>query len=294
MRVFGDWGTTRLRLWRVEGTGAPLDRLTGPGIGQLRATPDEALREALAPWLAAGRLERITLCGMAGARNGLREAPYADCPAAARQWRRAALAAEWHGAALRLGAGLACRDAQGRPDVMRGEEAQIYGALRLRPELGAGARTFVLPGTHSKWATVRDGAITGFRTFLTGELYALLQGSSLLAARAEGGDAGGGFAAGLERAGQGGPVGALFEARSRQLRDGCGDAWAREFLSGLLIGSELAEARQAGLPGLDITLIGDAALTARYARAIDAPAAPLRLDGDACVLAGLGELDADD
>lgn len=294
MRVFGDWGTTRLRLWRMDGNGAPQDRLTGPGIGQLRAPPDEALGEALAPWLAQGPLERITLCGMAGARGGLREAAYADCPADAAQWRRAALAAEWRGASLRLGAGLACRDAQGRPDVMRGEEAQIYGALRLHPELRAGTRAFVLPGTHSKWATVSDGAITGFRTFLTGELYALLQGSSLLAARSEGGESGEGFAAGLERAGQGGVIGALFEARSRQLRDGRGDAWAREFLSGLLIGGELAEARQAGLLAPDLVLIGDDTLTARYVRAIDGSAAPLRLDGEACALAGLGELDADD
>ncbi|PMU87476.1 2-dehydro-3-deoxygalactonokinase, partial [Pseudomonas sp. GP01-A4] len=67
----------------------------------------------------------------------------------------------------------------GRPgDVMRGEETQI---------LGAGVRDgiLVLPGTHSKWATLEAGRVTGFRTAMTGELYAVLLRHSLLGRLAE-------------------------------------------------------------------------------------------------------------
>ena len=61
---------------------------------------------------------------------------------------------------------------------MRGEEVQIFGAMRLA---GLADSMYVLPGTHSKWATVRGGKITGFRTFMTGEVYGLFAQHSILA-----------------------------------------------------------------------------------------------------------------
>ena len=39
------------------------------------------------------------------------------------------------------------------------------------------------PGTHTKWVAARDGRITGFRTVMTGELFALLKEHSILASR---------------------------------------------------------------------------------------------------------------
>jgi 2-dehydro-3-deoxygalactonokinase len=80
------------------------------------------------------------------------------------------------------------------PDVMRGEETQIAGALALRPDLAAGAR-LVLPGTHSKWARVADGRIETFVTFMTGELFALLRDDSILGRAAEPAAGAGGEAA---------------------------------------------------------------------------------------------------
>jgi 2-dehydro-3-deoxygalactonokinase len=127
-RIWGDWGTTRLRLWRVE-DGRRVDALEGAGIGQLTASPEDTLRETLAPWLAGAAPTRIVLCGMVGARNGLHEAGYADCPADAAGWRRSAANIALDGVPLRIGAGVACRDADGRPDVMRGEETQLFGAI---------------------------------------------------------------------------------------------------------------------------------------------------------------------
>ena len=71
-----------------------------------------------------------------------------------------------------------CCDHDGVPDVMRGEETQVFGALEL---LGMDHGLFVLPGTHSKWVRVAGGRIESFATFMTGEFYALLRKHSILA-----------------------------------------------------------------------------------------------------------------
>lgn len=296
-RIRGDWGTTRLRLWRIE-KGQLADFREGAGIGQLVGSPEDTLRAALAPWLTSSAPERIVLCGMVGARNGLHEAGYADCPANAAGWRNSAANIELDGVPLRIGAGVACRDADGRPDVMRGEETQLFGAIRRDPALGTGRHIVVLPGTHSKWAWLEDGRITSFRTFLTGELFALLQGSSLLSAGREGHaeEIGDGFDHGLTRANtEAGVLGAVFETRAAQLRDGHSAAWGADFLSGLLLGCELAEMRRLGALPTAVSVIGGAALAERYARALAAfDVSATLLDGDGCALAGLELLDADD
>lgn len=296
-RIRGDWGTTRLRLWRIE-DGGPAGFREGAGIGQLSGTPEETLRECLAPWLASSVPERIVLCGMVGARNGLHEAGYADCPADAAGWRRSAANIALDGVPLRIGAGVACRDAGGRADVMRGEETQLFGAIRRDPALGTGRHILVLPGTHSKWAWLEDGRIVSFRTFLTGEMFALLQGSSLLSAGREGHaeEIGDGFEHGLARAkAEGGVLGGVFETRAAQLRDGRSAAWGADFLSGLLLGCELAEMRRLGALPPAVAVIGGAVLAQRYARALAAfNVAATLLDGDLCALAGLELLDADD
>lgn len=286
--VFGDWGTSRLRLSLFDGD-AKLAETDGPGIGALTASPAETLLQALAPWRAG--LERVVLCGMAGSRSGVIEAPYAACPADVSAWAGQAAELTLDGLSVRVAPGLAGAAPNGAPDVMRGEEAQIFGALALRPDLAEGERWFVLPGTHSKWACVRDGRVLGFQTFLTGELFALLtQRSSLLmgADRSENAaDNALGFGEGLARAQAGLPIGALFEARSAQLRAGRSGAWAEGYLSGLLVGAEVVEAvRSADTRA--VTVIGAASLAERYLPALSAASLVSEtLSGEACVLAGL-------
>jgi 2-dehydro-3-deoxygalactonokinase len=293
--IYGDWGTTRLRLWRsVDGT--VTDTRMGLGIGQLGEPPAAALRAAITPWLAEAPPERIVLCGMVGARNGMHEMPYVECPADAATWRQTAAELSFDGVPLRIMAGVAFRELD-RADVMRGEETQVFGAIGLEPALAEGRHVVVLPGTHSKWVALDGGRIAAFRTFLTGELFTLLHGSSLLAA---GGEIGGGssdeaFAAGLARAAEeGGLLGSMFEARTAQLRDGRSADWASAFLSGLLLGSELAEVRRRQRLPVRVGVIGGAELAARYARAFaDFGVETHLLDGDACALAGLELNDAD-
>jgi len=287
--VLGDWGTTRLRLFRVE-NGVVTDRTFGDGIGTPGIVPEAVLRGALGGWLAAGAPESIRLCGMVGARDGWREVPYAECPATRDAWLAAATDLTLDGVPVAIMAGLACADADGVPDVMRGEETQLYGALALSPDLAAGRHIVILPGTHSKWAVIEDGAITAFRTILTGELFALLRQHSTLARGLAAGDAGAeaeGFAAGLARA-ETGVLSALFGARAMQLRAGKTPDWALGYLSGLVIGGEIVEMRGTLGGAEGVTIIGDPRLAERYAQAFARQGVVVRrLDGDACVLAGL-------
>jgi 2-dehydro-3-deoxygalactonokinase len=289
--VIGDWGTSRLRLFRVE-QGAIVARRDGPGIGTVGREAEAAFAETIAPWLADGMPQSITLCGMVGARDGWVEAPYADCPADVMTWRQAAVRFDWRGASLSIMAGLACEDGDGIPDVMRGEETQIFGALARDPALAQGRHLIVLPGTHNKWSLVEDGRIIAFRTMPTGELFALLRDQSTLGPKVELTDPAqeaAGFAEGLARAGDAQLLQSLFAARAMRLRSGRSGDWALGYLSGLLIGCEIAEISVTLGDTDGVVLIGDKRLSARYAQALDARGiASRKMDGDGCALAGLG------
>lgn len=290
--VLGDWGTSNLRLFRFE-NGVLVDRADGPGIGALTDTPEAVLRETLANWMTGSSPEYIHLCGMAGSRTGLREAPYVDCPTDVASWARAAVALAFDGIPLRIAPGLARVDVQGRPDVMRGEETQIFGALALERDLAERSTLFLLPGTHSKWSRVDDETITGFRTFCSGELFALLMcHSTLVQARSEAGppqEEDEGFVAGLIRMeSRANLASALFEARAAQLRVGRSSTWATGFLSGLLIGAEIVDMKSVRDIPDEVVIIGAPALSARYEQALAHFGARARaMDGDACVLRGL-------
>lgn len=293
--VIGDWGTSNLRLFRVE-RGRIVARREGPGIGAVGVQAEAAFAEAMAPWLSDGPPTQIRLCGMVGARDGWAEAPYADCPADAAAWRAAAMRFDWRGAPVRIMAGLACTGPDGVPDVMRGEETQIFGACLREPALAQGRRLIVLPGTHSKWALVEDGRVIHFRTIPTGELFALLRDRSTLGPKIDAADPAqeaAGFAEGLERAGEGRLLATLFAARAMRLRAGRSADWALGYLSGLLIGCEIADSRAMLGAGEDILLIGAARLADLYTRALAVQNLRARtLDGDACALAGLGLLES--
>ncbi|TPG54127.1 2-dehydro-3-deoxygalactonokinase [Sphingomonas glacialis] len=296
-RIVGDWGTSRLRLFRIE-AGHVVARVEAAGIGALEDTPEATLRTAIAPWRADGEPQAITLCGMVGSRNGWIEVPYAACPADVAGWAAEAGRIALDGVPVAILAGLACTAPSGGPDVMRGEETQLFGAIARDPVLRTGRHRIALPGTHSKWATIEDGRIVAFQTFFTGELFALLRDRSTLlraAARSDADPAAeqAGFAHGLTRAGDGDLLlGALFEARSAQLIEGRSPDWAAGYLSGLLIGREIAEL--APTAGETVGLIGDPALCDRYARALAARGIDTNLlDGDACVLAGLALMETD-
>ncbi len=288
-RVLGDWGSSRLRAF-LERDGVLTERRVGPGMGQLHpGSAEEALAQVLAPWRTQCRIERIVLCGMIGSRGGLIEVPYVRAPATAAQWGARALTVRLGDDTLSILAGIQAQNFRDVADVMRGEETQIFGALALDPSLAAGRQIMVLPGTHSKWVEVRDGRIARLQTYFTGELFELLstRSSLLRVAEPERPDEEA-FEVGLRNAARFDLAANLFETRTAQLIEGRSAGWARSLLSGLLIGAEVHSMLAARIASGPLTLIGDPALTGRYARALAAYGAQARrLDGDDCVLAGL-------
>jgi 2-dehydro-3-deoxygalactonokinase len=300
--IFGDWGTSRLRLYLRQGK-MVLDRRDGPGIGSLNgAAPRDVFLDLVGDWREA-KPSLALLCGMVGSRNGWQEAEYAPCPASAADIRERLLHIDADGLPVAIVPGLSCRNALGGPDVMRGEETQILGALSLDPALAKGRHLLALPGTHTKWVVVEDGAITSFLTAPVGEIYALLREHSILAKAAPGAASSdaespealaAGFARGVARIVEQGPARLphlIFETRSRQLLDGLPKDEAMGFLSGLLIGSDTATTSSWFGDLGSVSLIGAPALSALYAQAIAAHGgSSVAVDGDAAVLAGLTTL----
>jgi 2-dehydro-3-deoxygalactonokinase len=296
-----DWGTSNLRAYLMSAEGGVTEtRHAARGILHLPAPADaggfeQAFADIAGDWVRAHPTLSVVAGGMVGSAQGWIEAPYARAPADVRS-----LAA--HGVRIPSGLGPDVLIAPGvifeppdqEPDVMRGEEIKIAGAVATEPSLGE--RTwFVMPGTHSKWALVQQQRIVSFATYMTGELYGVLREHSILgrlmpAESADAGDSALGFEKGLEaaRASAPGDLGhRLFAARTLGLTGRLPRNALADYLSGLLLGNELVSAlaasrttREAGAP---LVLLGDAALCRRYARALKTfgAAADARLDDTA-------------
>jgi 2-dehydro-3-deoxygalactonokinase len=268
VRLIGlDWGTSSLRAYLYGADGKVVAWRQQPwGIRQL---PDGGF---------AGTLQAITndwppcvvvAAGMIGSRQGWHEVPYVPLPADAASIARGMLRVDACAShELWIAPGLQRHQPA---DVMRGEETQIVGAL-ARSSIDQADMRFVLPGTHSKWATAINGCITAFDTVMTGEMYALLLRHSILgaglsseSAQAFAAEA---FVRGLltaRQSGAEGVFGRLFSTRALMLAGELAAADVPDFLSGLLIGEEFRLARlRDGGSSMPLCLIGEASLCQRY------------------------------
>jgi len=285
-----DWGGSSLRIYRLAADGTLLGRRRGnEGALACAGRFGKVLSALIGDWDDP----LVVMAGMVGARGGWIEVPYVNCPAGA-----SALA----GGMLRLDAsreapGFADRafwcvpgmaDRTVAPgDVMRGEETQIAG---LPDMLGNGAHTVCLPGTHSKWVQVRDGAIVRISTAMTGEVYALLRQHSILGRGMAEGEPPldtTAFDAGLERsaAPAGGLLHDLFGVRTAALFGRYPPQALASYLSGLLIGHELRTAlADASAP---VHLVGSQALVERYAHALQARGTPVHRHPEELAAAGM-------
>jgi len=287
-----DWGTTNLRAWVVSEGGEAGPALELPrGVSKLGpGEPAICLRDVVRPALKAENLPAV-ICGMAGSTLGWVEVPYSDCPADAASLAAGLYWIEDQDPPVAIVPGLRGAGVDGGPDVMRGEETQVIGWLAQDPSRLKGRHLLCHPGTHAKWVRVEDGRVVRFVTAMTGELFSILTRHSVLRCE-EGPEDQHAFAQGLEAAGDGSALAArLFTARARVV--GGGDLkpqGVRSFLSGLLIGSEVAStpALLGAEPPALITLIGDPKLCTAYATAMAHYGLKSQVfDGEAAVLAGL-------
>lgn len=264
-----DWGTSSLRAFRLGSDGGVLERRhTARGVMQVGPGEFETtLSELVGDWIAAGE-RRVLLSGMVGSRQGWREVPYLPCPAGPADLARSLAPFRFGSAQVAILPGLTSTDPDGVPEVMRGEEAQIFGALPVSED----SATICLPGSHSKWATVVDGRISGFTTHLTGETFAALRDGTIIGRLMVAGDSDPqAFAAGLERSAQGGGLlHHVFGARTLVLAGRMEGASAASYLSGLLIGHEVRAALATARPAEPVRLIGEPGLCRLYAMALEA------------------------
>lgn len=266
-----DWGTSSFRLWWLDGTGAiKAESRSAEGMQHCQTTGFSPVLARHLAEVSAPEALPVLICGMAGAKQGWREAPYATLPAPVSTLAEAALRLPDDialGRDIRILPGLAQQN-ETCPDVMRGEETQLLGLA------GQGVAGLVcMPGTHCKWARLEDGSVTGFRSYMTGEIFALLAGQSILRhglpeQKQVSADQPA-FRAAVEeaRAEPSRFLGEIFGIRAASLL-GFRDAEANlARLSGLLIGSEVASELR-NHPALGVTLLGQEGLGALYAEAL--------------------------
>ena len=294
--IAADWGTTHLRLWALDAHNQVL-AVSHSDDGIMRV-PDGAFEEALLrriePWLDGadlrpGRAIPVIACGMIGARGGWREVPYAAIPLDPSCLNPVEVPTHDPRIRFTIQPGVAQADPA---DIIRGEETQITGAIRLsrRPD-----GVLCLPGTHSKWVSVRAGRIVRFQTSMTGEIFDLLTHRSVLRdvtaapADAAGDDPRPAFARGVADA-LAQPhklLPWLFRLRAENRLNTLSPRTARARLSGLLIGADLAGAREYW-DGQTVGIVGADALAALYHDALAAAGTRgVQIDATQATLEGL-------
>ncbi|WP_296256921.1 MULTISPECIES: 2-dehydro-3-deoxygalactonokinase [unclassified Pseudomonas] len=288
-----DWGTTSLRAYRLGEQGRVLEqRSLSAGIMQLPTTSrsiagrlcsdgfELAFDEACGDWLDAEPQLPVIACGMVGSAQGWREAVYQQTPASVSALSEALVTVRSvREVDIHIVPGVLQRSEL--PNVMRGEETQVLGVLASLPSSEAGDSLLIgLPGSHSKWVRVQDGRIVHFDTFMTGEVYAALSNHTILGRTlqcSEPFDAiafDRGVAVARSPQGAAGPLSTIFSTRTLGLTGVLSGAAQSDYLSGLLIGHEIAALSQllnqaaATLP--DVVLIGSGPLLERYQRALQA------------------------
>src|SRR5271157_1792409 len=274
-----DWGSSSFRAYLMSAGAEVLDETSsGDGIASVAAGAYPATLERLiGRWLDANTSAPVIASGMVGSRHGWREAPYVRCLAGPNDVAQRLTTVEAYGRRVFLAPGLSTEDEAGLPDVMRGEETEIFGVADLGVHLGA--RLIVLPGSHSKWARIEGGRVAAFKTFVTGELFQALRDHTIAGAFAKAAPAkapGEAFVLGVKRGAaassgkaKAGPLGLLFGARALPLMGALDQDDAGEYLSGLLVGAEIGEARRL-YPGEEPHVAGAETLVKRYLAAFEA------------------------
>lgn len=287
-----DWGTSSCRVYLLGATGEIIETCSEPwGILQvaeraqaqhtsMEAQFERTFQELCGTWMDTYPELPVVACGMVGSQQGWVQADYRPTPAD--------LAIPMHAlATVALGSGQKVHIIPGvindsaLPDVMRGEETEILGALELQREdrqhETSTVQWLLLPGTHSKWVKVQESSIQEFSTSMTGETYNLLMQHSILAKLAQtptqtSWDA---FDRGLTTAlsadGTQGIMATAFSARTLVLTSRLKPTEVADYLSGLMIGDEILSVSRTweGDPPRRITICGNENLSPRYRRGLE-------------------------
>ena len=275
-----DWGSTNLRAWLYQGDDCLDSRQSEAGVTRLNGRTFEAV---LAQVTEGWNLDTtpVVMAGMVGSNAGWVNVPYLPCPARLSDIGQRLTSVTDN---VWIIPGL-CVAQDDNHNVMRGEETQLLGARELQP-----SSLYVMPGTHCKWVRVDGESVTDFRTVMTGELHHVLLNHTLLGAGLpEQVASAQAFEAGLTRGLESpGLLPRLFEVRASHVLGALAREEVSEFLSGLLIGSEVASMTRHASHEQAVTLVASSSLTARYQQAfLLAGRSVSAISGDAAFQAGI-------
>ncbi len=277
-----DWGSTNLRAWHYQHGVCVEHRQAAAGVTRLNGKSPQAVFDEITRGWRENHTP-VLMAGMVGSNAGWKIAPYLPCPAAFSAFSQQltpVLENVW------IIPGLSVRR-DDNCNVMRGEETQLLGAKSLSP-----APLYIMPGTHCKWVQADDRTVQDFRTAMTGELHHILLSHSLVGAGLpEQLASQGAFSAGLERGiNDNALLPRLFEVRAAHVLGELPRSEVSDFLSGLLIGNEVATmARRYALnPQQPVTLVAGPSLSQRYVAALTLMGFQASvLDGDEAFQAGI-------
>lgn len=275
-----DWGSTNLRAWFYLDGECQETRRSESGVTRLNGRSHQQVFDEIVYGWPVSELP-VVMAGMVGSNVGWLPAPYLPCPLALES-----IAAQLTpvGENRWIVPGLSINHADNH-NVMRGEETQLLGAQALAP-----AAVTVMPGTHSKWVIAEGDCIVDFRTVMTGELHHLLLKQSLIGnGLPEQRDDTQAFHRGLEiGVNDASILSRLFEVRAQHLLGTLPRESVSDFLSGLLIGHEVASQQRQLALAAPVTLVTNVQLAQRYQHAFTLIDIPTQwLEGDRAFQQGI-------
>lgn len=260
-----DWGTTSFRAYHVDGEGNVIKQFAdAEGILAVKDGAFEAVLEShIGSW---DKSLPVIASGMITSRQGWIERPYVDCPASAADLAKAIHQHKTNsGRVIHFITGLHLKSPSIGHDVMRSEEVQVFGSL------DSGAHHFVTPGTHSKWIDVEGGRIINFATYITGETFSLMRNHSILGRLIKhDADDESAFNQGVEKAfaDPAGLLHSLFSVRSLCLFETLKPEQLSSYLSGIVIGTEVAHATLSNDRSAKYVVLASPNIGIRYLRAM--------------------------
>lgn len=264
-----DWGTSSFRGYLLNQNGEILEKISADaGILSVKNRQFlQTLHQQLDRFKLFGPKLPIIAAGMITSKQGWVETPYVECPVSAQDLANAlsSFETEEFGKIWFLPG---VKQLRPEPDIMRGEEAQLAGID------SSVNYTALLPGTHSKWVRLERGIISGFTTYMTGDLFYAVRNHTILKSLAKENRSASAFNEGVQdgyrqtKEGKG-LLSILFKTRVKSILSLNEQAGLEDYLSGLLIGTEICEAMSAGYQTKDpIIVLGSETLTQLYIAAL--------------------------
>jgi 2-dehydro-3-deoxygalactonokinase len=234
----------------------------------------------------------VIVCGMAGAKQGWKEAGYIDVPAKLSDIAEQSVRVEDESRDIRILPGLAQRDPHAS-DVIRGEETQLLGcSQRMR----SSDCLVAMPGTHSKWVRIVRGEVLGFATFMTGELFQAISNHTILSHAVKDSPGFDGADTTFTNAVHSAlkepelTTNRLFSVRARGLLFSMSPVEAEATLSGTMIGLELAGALTSAPKDTPVVLVVSGKLRGLYEAAFHRVGLKFStIDADDAVRQGLSQ-----